>query len=411
MLKFQCPDDSSYTVWQGNTAEVKFPLSETVSSGILTMEFDAGANNNVHQWANFTFGLSDKNDKKTDFNIDTTWTDSDIYAGLVHQNSNDKALTAGKRESSSAAYNYDSTLIDIVNDDTLHHYKIVIDLDAKNYTLYLDNSSQWSFDYLPGGKTSAEYDNFVFARTWDALTATHILTRDAFYLDNIKVTHQDPPPAMAEGITFKKYDGSTYNYNETLPAGTNIAEVNFSKEMGSVDVEVVGMAAADYTASVNGSKATVTFNNCLAAGQSYTLVIKQTSTDASGKPIVSDVSYPFTADEGEIVYSVPVLKTDGAPLAIPSEIKAGDMLSAEVTVINTTAVKKNANMVLAVYKDNRLVFARMQEYTPAADTAYRDMFTLTAEADGSCAGADSVKAFIFNNTTEIRPLAGAAVAE
>ncbi len=428
MMQFESPE--SKFQWAGTGASIEIPFAEgqTVSDGILTVEFDASvsADPAVNIVIDYAFGLSGNQNADMSYNYDTRWAPADLYAGVTYWAANQKSFVRAREDNASRTWggmgsDWKTGLINgvggnsVINNGTTHRYKFVIDLDSKKYDIYYDGKMVDSVNYLPGSKTQVEYDAFVFARikgagvgaAWDG----QIHRPDRFYMDNIKVTKTRPVPAMVNEVKFKKYDGATYGYSRKLSAGLTSAEVEFSQEMGDANITVEGLNEADYSVALNEAKtkAVVTFANCLSPNTDYAVVIGADSTSADGKPIAKGARYSFTTDSGEIVYGKPVIKCNGTAVESIADITAGGTLTAEITAVNTTTEKTGAFVTLVAHKNNTLVYATALEYAPEDGAPRVGAITLTAEDAAACVGADAVKVFVFDNLTDMKPFVSAEI--
>lgn len=426
MMQFESPESKFQWAGTGASIEIPFADGQTVTDGILTVEFDASvsADPAVNIVIDYAFGLSGSQNTEMSYSYDDRWAPADLYAGVTYWAANQKSFVRAKEDNASRTWggmgsDWKTGLItgagsgSVINNGTTHHYKFEIDLDSKKYDIYYDGNMVESVNYLPGSKTQVEYDAFVFTRIkgagvgapWDG----QIHRPDRFYMDNIKVVQTQPAPAMVNEVKFKKYDGATYGYSRTLSAGLTSAEVEFSKEMGNVNITVEGLDTSKYDVTVTGTKAVVTFTDYLMPDTAYAVVIGADSTDAEGKPIAKGARYSFTTDSGEIVYGKPVIKCNGTVVNTVADITAGGTLTAEVMAVNTTAEKTGAFVTLVAHKNNTLVYAAALEYAPEDGAPRVNTITLSAEDAAACAGADAVKVFVFDNLTEMKPFVSAEI--
>ena len=414
--KYGANNEYNWYDWSGNVTQLEFPFADgkTVSDGILTVEFDAAVPEG-HQRVDFSFGLSDAAAPQTTYSYANVWADADLYAGLTYWTDLQKSFTYAKDDKPARlwggnASDWETGVIrQINNGNAMHKYKFVIDLDSKSYDIYFDGEKVQHLDYLPGSKQAVEYDAFVLART--TYEQPYAYRLDPIHIDNLKVTQSQPTPAMVQEVRFQKYDGIKYGYNHVLPAGLMGAEVKFSKEMRSADITVEGMEASEYEVTLNGDTAVVAFDDCLAANGAYAIAVGADSTDIDGRPIANAVRFSFVADGGEIAYLTPVIKYNGNVLDSPAELAADGALCAEVTAVNTTTGKTGAYVTLIAYKDGKIAYAAVQQYAPESGAPRLNTIVLEADNAAACVGADAIKAFVFDNLTEFRPLAGAGVVE
>ena len=128
-------------------------------------------------------------------------------------------------------------------------------------------------------------------------------------------------------------------------------------------------------------------------------------------PLGRNVSFTVNTDEGEVIYKTPVVKCNNAILNSASDIALGDNLTVEAEFINTTLDKKGSYVVLLAYKDSYLKGVEYAEYFADSTSPYTDTLIITKIADASFVGADAVKAFVFDNISDLKPLTDAFVAQ
>lgn len=174
MMKFESPENM--LEWGGHSVSVEIPFAEgqTVTDGILTVEFDAAVGEGTHQWVDYSFGLSDKLDTSMDYNYLNRWANADLYTGLSYWSGTEKVFVHGRKDMASRTWgggnsDFKTGYITAIgnggiikNGTTMHKYKFVIDLDNKSYDIYYDGRMVQSLDYLPGSKTQMEYDAVRF---------------------------------------------------------------------------------------------------------------------------------------------------------------------------------------------------------------------------------------------------------
>ena len=421
MMQFESLEN--WGAWARDAISIEIPFAEgqTVTDGVLTVEFDAAVSSdpNVSQLVDYAFGLSDKQDTSMEYSYTNRWANADLYAGLTYWDSANKSFVHANADTAARTWggmngDLKTGLITaagsgslIKNSATMHKYKFEIDLDNKKYDIYFDGNLVQSLDYLPGSKQQMEYDAFVFTR----ILSAGEYKPDRIYLDNIKITKLEPAPATVNGMRFNKYDGTVYGYSRTLSAGLIGAEVEFSQEMSTANITVEGLNAADYSVNLDGTKAVVTFADCLAPDTEYAVVVGEDSTSADGKPIAKGIRYAFTTDSGEITYLKPVIKCNGMAVDTLADITADGKITVDVTVVNTTTETTSAFVTLVAHKNNTLVYATALAYAPQPGTPRVNTVTLSAEDAAACAGADAIKVFVFDNLTEMKPLASAEIVE
>ena len=187
-LRFEFSDFWPTTYRNTKYKALKFPFADgqTVSSGKLTMEFDAGyfdedGSTATKQWV--LFGLNDTTRQEDFFYCDGTVTDehklnavtsnSTAFLGLTTWDASKHSVTVGSDYNRTKPYDYycydgynDGSTntkgsIGFAKDNTMHHYKIVADLDANTYSVSMDGGAATVVDGLPGDVTKGVYDSFV----------------------------------------------------------------------------------------------------------------------------------------------------------------------------------------------------------------------------------------------------------
>ena len=159
------------------------------------------------------------------------------------------------------------------------------------------------------------------------------------------------------------------------------------------------------------------FDNCLTAETEYTILVKADLLDKSEIPLGKDVPFVVNTDEGEVIYKNPVVTLNGAPLNTASSITPGDNITVEASYINTTPDKKGFYLVLLAYEDSNsdgvlnLKGVSYNEYSADYTSPYEDTCVITMTADASFVGAKVVKAFVFDNISDLKPITDAFVAQ
>lgn len=439
MLRFNF--DDTYPSEDGNVKtyhkNLVFPFGEgqSVRSGILTYEFDLevpfeeGVN---EEQLDIGFGLHDSEKTATKFDYNKTFANATMFAGIGYYEGAVKALSGGiinrgnrfvtfYQRSGSESYDSkvrgrnnavwwkeDSMLAEVAPNNT-DHYKIVVDIDNKTYCIYFNGELKAAVDFIPGGGEKFSYDAVVFSFVGNK---TEDEKPSYVYIDNLKVTHTILASNAASGISFEKYDGTAYEYGDLLPAGTKKIKLDFKNEIdadsvnGNIEIDGAGEA---FTASVTGKSVELDFDNCLTANTEYRITVKAGLADVSGTVLGRDVNFNVSTDDGEIIYNTPVVRVNGASAASVSAIAAGDNITVEAEVINTTKNKKGAYAVLYAYKDSALVGAAFTRHYADSSSPYHEIIEIRHTADAGFVGADCIKAFVFDNASDLMPLTDATV--
>lgn len=438
MLRFNF--DDNYPSEEGNIKtyhkNLVFPFGEgqSVKSGILTYEFDLEvpfADGVNEEQLDIGFGLHDSEKEETKFDYNKTFANATMFAGIGYYEGAVKALSYGissrgnrfaTRYQRSGKESFDSTvrgrnaawwkddaMLAEVTPNSTNKYKIAVDIDNKTYSIYFNGELKATMNFIPGGGEKFSYDAVVFAFVGNK---TESATPSYAYIDNLKVTHTVPALNAASGISFEKYDGTVYEYGDLLPAGTKKIKLDFKNEIdeSSVDgnIEIDG-AGEDYTANVSGKSIELEFDNCLAANTEYRITVKSGLTDTGGTVLGRDITFTASTDDGEVIYNNPVILVNGSSAASASAIAPGDTITVEAEVINTTKNKKGAYAVLYAYKDSALVGAAFTRHYADSSSPYHEIIEIRHTADAGFVGADSIKAFVFDNASDLMPLTDATV--
>ena len=461
MLKFthndMYPQDGTTKTYYKNLV-IPFDEGMTASGGELTFEFDlmsaytGGANNMAYY--DIGFGLHDLKQEATAFNYNTTMADATMFAGLGYYSGQTKALSYGlptRRArfatwyngthpanqanairgqqgawwTSDAVCNLQSVKATALNEElstieaSMNRYKIVVDIngDDSKFEIYFNGELKGTYNYIPGGVTDVEYDALVFTFIGEEILADgrNMETRPCnTYIDNISVKQLVKASNSVLGISFEKYDGTEYSYGDLLPAGTRKMKINFANEVNAVSasqqIDIKG-AGDTYNIDTKGSSVVIDFDNCLTPNTEYTVTINECLLDKDGMPLGRNVAFTVNTDEGEVIYKTPVVKCNGSLLSAASNIASGDVLTVEAEFVNTTLDKKGSYVVLLAYKDSYLKGVAYAEYVADGTSPYTDTLTITKTADDTFVGADAVKAFVFDNISDLKPLTDAFVVE
>ena len=417
---------------------VVFPFENglTARSGILEVEFEASTDGASTGYFELAFGLRDTANPETSYDYNTAWSDAAQFAGLVHKTSKQKYLVPAMRDAKGhlASYymgsvasgnmatwwndSYNLAEIDFAGktaSDSLDKYKLVIDLDKDMFEIYYNDANVYTSNYLPGNVTDGNYDAFVLTSLRGSSQAASTL-----YFDNLKIKHTASVANGVKDISFEKYDGTKYSYGELLPAGTKKIIIDFKNELDdstiSENIEILG-GDDSYFVYADGAKAVIELDNCLTAETEYTILVKADLLDKTEMPLGKELPFVVNTDEGEVIYNNPVVTLNGSPLNAASGITPGDNITVEASYINTTPNKKSFCVVLLAYEDLNndgvlsLKGVAANEYYADSTSPYTDTCIITKTADASFVGAKVVKAFVFNNISDLNPLTDAFVAE
>ncbi len=418
-----------------NTAHktVFFPFADgrEITSGTLTAEFDMYVDGDDMPWqTSFAFGLHDSSRTGTSFNRTDNWSDATLFFGLTDWSHKKKKavvpaladnkayipsyyLDNGKRDETwsdrykAAEIGYSATITD--NLAAWHTYKLVADISESKFELYLDGKKLGTYNYFPGNATRGTYDGFVIESVNAASVDSEL--NNCYYIDNVKVSYDSLAPMVVEAVDFEDCEGKEKVLASTLPAGVKNVNITFSKELdSSMDyssfVEVEG-AKDGFTCSSNGKVLTIDLTNCLLPSNDCKIALKSGIEAAKGALLANDVTFKFATDGGAVKFFAPVIKKNDAKLSSVANVSAGDSITAEVNVINTTADGVGAYVVLLAYKDGYLAGIAHTGYVPTVDRLYSENITASVTASDGFVGADSYKAIVFDTLSGVHPLADA----
>ncbi len=415
--------------------DIHFPMSRPVSAGKVEISFDVLKNGASTQF--LAFGLREK-DITGDVKFDpmTSWSGSTLFGGytawsghrlsVVTNNSGtpnqipdgyaNNSNSSNKPNSGTWTYLSNAVLITdnyvnsaVLTDNVVHSWKFIIDLDKKSYEVYLDGTLKKTMPYIPGG-TTGSYDAFTVNLMQGSNTASiPAETKRNVLIDNIKVTAVEPK-LTATALTFRKYDGSEFGHSSILSAGTKQAVISFSKEISTQSLSSITVTDAKNTAyqvTKEGNNAVITFENCLAPETAYTIAIGANVADLSGNTLGQPTSFSFTSDAGEKIIQAPVLISKGSSLTVASNIRLGQTLTASAKVINTTAERQGAYLLVASYKNGML--AGVQKKAVTASDCFDSSVSFDFVADAAFVGANEIKLFLLSSPQDVQPLTAPAI--
>ena len=163
--------------------------------------------------------------------------------------------------------------------------------------------------------------------------------------------------------------------------------------------------AADFTASVDASDATkilIDFAEKLPFGTTYTITLTGV-TDTNGTAASGSISFTTESRPAVDILNVTYSTGYGDSYAIVdrANLTAGGLLTAALTLENTTAADKDATIILAIYDaDKRLVKCQYIHKVLAAGTTAK--ISNGIKLDGSLTGG-SIKVFSWDSPSSIRP--------
>ncbi len=415
------------------------PFTQAVKGGVVTVEFDAEF---VSDYGNrFAIGLRDTEASVSSYNPWQSWGNATYLGGLTYwsgttrkalvMNSVDKPnmlpdwylyyhtpaeanynpFTGSKGADHASVVNNNFTIKQDTSTlgENMKTWKYVIDLDNQTYSFYLNDVLQKTLGYIPGGEIGT-YDAFVATIVAPGHSSTSAANDMNVYLDNVKVTHRYNIPELVSARMTNVYDQDIILADGLTKVSTGMlkATLDFSVPMDAASVrsEITvssNKEPAVYNVVTEGNRVVVNFPNGLQAKTTYTIDLGRV-TSQYGHPIAVSDSFSFTTDSGEYLISGPSITVDGEPLSSLSMIQADSQIEAVLVVINTVAgeTPRSAAMYVAAYQEGQLTGAKKAS-VPAMAGVSQVKIPISPEADGFL-GADKIKVFLFNNTTDLQPL-------
>ncbi len=379
---------------------LKFPFKDgmTVDKGVITVEFDAAVRGDASR-TRAMYGLYDPN--KTD----VSWSSATVFGGISPYSGNRMSFaksSADYRTRTAADSSMEATVA-LLKEGDMHHYKYEIDLDTNTYKIYYDGSLVEELDYFPGGAADNSFDAFVMSGLYYS-EASGDRGQTFLLLDNLKVTAETSSPAVS-GVSFVKYDNSEAPYAREVSSGTKQIKIAFTKAMAQSVTDCItidGLTADDYSVSYDNNTAVIDLAKYLAPSTSYTLRISAGAQAADGGTIGAAAAYIFTTDSGEVIYNKPVIKVNGEAVSELPEIADGDIVTAELTVINTTGETAKCWMSLAGY-DGENCMTSIKPLEASAEPSKTSVIVLTADT-AAVKDAERLGTFVFDGLSALRPL-------
>ncbi|HIT85401.1 MAG TPA: Ig-like domain-containing protein [Candidatus Ornithomonoglobus intestinigallinarum] len=379
---------------------LKFPFKDgmTVDKGVITVEFDAAVRGDASR-TRAMYGLYDPN--KTD----VSWSSATVFGGISPYDGNRMSFaksSADYRTRTAADSSMEATVA-LLKEGDMHHYKYEIDLDTNTYKIYYDGSLVEELDYFPGGAADNSFDAFVMSGLYYS-EASGDRGQTFLLLDNLKVTAETSSPAVS-GVSFVKYDNSEAPYAREVSSGTKQIKIAFTKAMAQSVTDCItidGLTADDYSVSYDNNTAVIDLAKYLAPSTSYTLRISAGAQAADGGTIGAAAAYIFTTDSGEVIYNKPVIKVNGEAVSELPEIADGDIVTAELTVINTTGETAKCWMSLAGY-DGENCMTSIKPLEASAEPSKTSVIVLTADT-AAVKDAERLGTFVFDGLSALRPL-------
>lgn len=296
------------------------------------------------------------------------------------------------------------------NDASWLHVKLEVDQENRTYnalvtskdgnTVYVNKTDQ----PVPSGKTITD------------MNCLYLLGYGA-YIDNISVSNIEASEikygSSASNLTFDTSmisfatDDQTIAYADgaaALDPDTKKIEIDFGVDIdsGSVNNKTVALYNAagtklDATASVSGSKVTLTPNNKLNPNTGYILYLSPLVSKTGGGNLGNAQQITFNTGKGKLKAKLNYVGTD----ASTTSFGAGESMKANLTVSNGTSENQTISVYIA-YFDSNNVLCKIDklDQTVEAGTDVTEIDVLfTAATD---AAAAKLTAFVWND--DMKPL-------
>jgi len=388
---------------------------------VMTEDIDTGFEDlSTSSWyvvpEGFSGSESGKMDEKWLANSDGVWSRV-YYTQNVDYVAGDRALkktfstplSSGKVVFAAEYYSFDegSTVrIDIV--DSKNSSKHLVEFTTENKIITRDNN------YTTDGiqTTAVEFGTYTQCE-WQKVKAFIDLDKDllTLYINGEKALEQSTRFDDIKTIIFNpttNYTNKHYALDNVeikyagVPAATvarsvstesGSIRVKFNNVISKASVENVKLLAMDETEvtltkkelSANGKELTLSFAPGLVLGDAYTVVLDGVC-DMFGMEVSDDAVFTVVA-----------------PVTTYSELTAaGTVVSSTVT--NDAEISGSAYIIVAGYLDDEL---KVVDYEPVSFTAEDATKVLSFNYSGriDLSGCDSAKAFLWNNFTDLIPLA------
>ena len=393
--------------WQAtNAVSVKTVKSfeSAYTDGIIEYNFDMAVNDqNSDEIREFSFVLK-RGDTSNYDQVFAITGDKITLCNPISASTTPQVVTS---------FNMPNNLTDMVS------FKVIEDLINKKVKTYVKQNGEYVLlNNDPNGAAIANYhytnggtSAFGF-QFYKGATSNVLATDTSMIIDNITVDVGEPP--MSAVVKKVRLDDGELTSKGASAATTDI-KVYFNQNMDATTLDNISIAAADSSAvnkdvtyDADTYCATLKLKGMLKAKTAYTINVPTTVKTADGRALARAYAGAFTTGEGTLFVSNPTLK-NGDVDATKENTKAGNTLTAKVSVINQTGSSDDLVLILAAYDGDKLIDLK---YDPKAYTAADTNFELTTTYKvPENVGDLNVQVMLWNGFNKMMPVKGAITLE
>lgn len=409
--RYVCSNNDSKVLRIDGWQETKAASIKTVKSfksaytdGIIEYNFDMAVNDqNSAETREFSFVLK-RGDTTTYDQVFTITGNTITLCNPISASASPQVVTG---------FNMPNNLTDMVS------FKVIEDLTNKKVKTYVKQNDEYVLlNNEPGGASIADYHyvggtsafGFMF---YKGATSAVLATDTSMLIDNVTVDVGEPP---LSAVVKKVRLGDGELTSKDSSAATTEIKVYFNQDMDAttlenISVSPVGGSAVEKDVSYDKDTycATLKLKGMLKAKTQYTINVPTTVKTADNRALSREYAGVFTTGEGALFISNPTLK-NGDVDATKENTKAGDTLTAKVSVINQTGSNDDLILILAVYDGNKLIDLK---YVPKTYTATDTDFELTTTpyTVPENVGDLNVQVMLWNNFNKMLPVKSAITLE
>lgn len=393
--------------WQAtNAVSVKTVKSfeSAYTDGIIEYNFDMAVNDqNSDEIREFSFVLK-RGDTSNYDQVFAITGDKITLCNPISASTTPQVVTS---------FNMPNNLTDMVS------FKVIEDLINKKVKTYVKQNGEYVLlNNDPNGAAIANYhytnggtSAFGF-QFYKGATSNVLATDTSMIIDNITVDVGEPP--MSAVVKKVRLDDGELTSKSASAATTDI-KVYFNQDMDATTLDSISVSAADGSAvdkdvtyNADTYCAMLKLKGMLRAKTAYTINVPTTVKTADGRALAREYAGAFTTGEGTLFVSNPTLK-NGDVDATKENTKAGNTLTAKVSVINQTGSSDDLVLILAAYDGDKLIDLK---YDPKAYTAADTNFELTTTYTiPENVGDLNVQVMLWNGFNKMMPVKGAITLE